>query len=77
MPQMTIDLDAATRQRLDDLARSQGQDAPALARRILLDYLDFQALPADSAEDWAAASVALAPEAMDPSDWNDSSHDAQ
>jgi hypothetical protein len=60
--------------RLHRLAVSQGQDEATLARRILLDYLDLQALPADLDDDWAEASIALAPEIMEQEDWGESTH---
>ncbi len=68
---LTVELDPAQEQRLDALARSQGEDRATLARRILLDYLDFQSLPNDTDEAWAEASVAMAPEFMDPEDWGE------
>jgi len=71
---ITIDLEPAQQQRLDSLAESQGEDARSLARRILLDYLDFQLLPSDTAADWAEASVALAPEVMGQDSWDETGH---
>lgn len=68
---ISIDLDPADQQRLDSLAQSQGQDGETLARRVLVDYLDFQSLPADSDADWADASVALAPEVMADDGWDE------
>jgi predicted transcriptional regulator len=73
---VTIELDSVAQERLDGLARLQGQDSSTLARRILLDYLDFQALPPDTAEDWAAASIALSPEVLEDSGWDDLTHDS-
>lgn len=69
---VTVDLDPAHERHLGELARSQGQDAALLARRILSDYLDFAALP-DSEDDqaWAEASVALTAEVLEPEDWSD------
>lgn len=63
---ISIELGRDEQARLDELARSRGQDGPALARSVLLDYLDFHALPRDSEEAWAEASAALAPEVMEP-----------
>ena len=71
---VAFNLDSDHQQRLDDLARSQGQDGAALARQVLMDYLDFQALPNDLEEAWAEASVAITPEFMDQEDW-DNRHD--
>ncbi len=59
---VAIELGPIDQDRLHRLAISQGQDEATLARRILLDHLDFQALPADLDDDWAEASIALAPE---------------
>lgn len=68
---ISIELDAAHQRRLYSLAQSQGQDGATLARRVLVDYLDFQALPADSDADWADASLALAPEVMSDDGWDE------
>lgn len=68
---LTVELDPNQQQQLDALAKSWGQDGPTLARRILLDYLDFQSLPNDEEEAWAEASVAMAPEMMEPEDWGE------
>lgn len=62
---VAINLDPVHQQRLDELARSQGQDVSTLARQVLIDYLDFQALPSDSEEAWAEASIAMTPEFTD------------
>ncbi len=73
---VTIDLDPARERYLGELARSQGEDAALLARRILSDYLDFAALP-DSEDDqaWAEASVKLALAAFEPEDWSEDVND--
>jgi predicted transcriptional regulator len=71
---VAFNLDPVHQQRLDELARSQGQDGAALARQVLMDYLDFQALPSDSDEAWAEASIAMTPEFMAPEDWGESDH---
>ncbi|MCI0358244.1 MAG: hypothetical protein L0211_07160 [Planctomycetaceae bacterium] len=68
---VAFNLDPIHQQRLDELARSQGQDGATLARQVLMDYLDFQALPNDSEEVWAEASVAMTPEFMDQEDWGE------
>jgi predicted transcriptional regulator len=69
---VSIQLDPVQQQRLDQLAKSQGQDSAALARRVILDYLDFQAITTDPEEAWAEASVALAPEVMGQENWSKS-----
>ena len=56
---VSIQLDPAHERRLGELARGQGQDAAELARRVLVDYLDFQGLPKDSDDAWAEASARL------------------
>lgn len=71
---LSIDLDPAHQERLDKLAESQGQNADALARRIVLDYLDFQTLPTDSDDAWAEASVALTPEFVERESWGENGH---
>ena len=63
-------LDPAHQQRLDEIAKSRGQDAAALARQALIDFLDFQALSGDSEEAWAEASVNLAAEFAQPENWD-------
>ena len=68
---VTIELDPARERHLDELARSQGEDAALLAQRILSDYLDFFALPETEDDDaWAEASVKMAAAAFDAEDWN-------
>ncbi|HEY2414434.1 MAG TPA: hypothetical protein VGI40_19470 [Pirellulaceae bacterium] len=71
---VAINLDQAHLDRLDLLAKSQGQQATDLARRIIVDFLDLESLPADTDEDWAEASVQLAPEVMGDDSWDDHSH---
>ncbi|MEX2172813.1 MAG: hypothetical protein WD872_00540 [Pirellulaceae bacterium] len=71
---VAFNLDPARQQRLDELANSQGQDGATLARQVVMDYLDFQALPNDSEEAWAEASVAMTPEFMDQEDWDEPNH---
>ena len=72
-----IDLDSTQQKRLDELAKAQGQDGAALARRIVLDHLDFEALPHDSDDARAEASIALVPEIMDQENWDDAEHGSQ
>lgn len=67
---ISIDLSPGEQQRLEQLARRQGQDGPDLARRIVLDYLGLEALTDDSEDRWAEASVALAPEIMGTETWD-------
>ena len=72
---VAIQLDSAQQQRLDELASLEGQDGAALARRVLVDYLDFHALPKDSDEAWAEASIAMTPEFMThDEDWDETDH---
>jgi hypothetical protein len=71
---VAIELGPIDQDRLHRLAASQGQDEATLARRILLDYLDLQALPTDSDADWAESSIALAPEIMDQDRWDENTH---
>ncbi len=71
---VVIELNPTQQQRLEELAKSQAQDAATFARRVLSDYLDFAALPAESDEVWAEASVALAPEVMGQESWGESDH---
>jgi len=74
---MSIQLDAVQQKRLNELARSQGQNGEAFACRILVDYLNFHALPSDSEDDWAKASVALTPEIMQHETWDELGHGSQ
>jgi predicted transcriptional regulator len=67
---VSVELDTVREQRLRDLAESRGQDAASLARSVLEDYLDLEALPADAEEAWAEASIALAGEVLDDETWN-------
>jgi predicted transcriptional regulator len=71
---VAFQLDSAHQRRLDELAQSTGQDGATLARQVLIDYLDFQALSGDTPEAWAEASVALAPEIMEQEDWGQGDH---
>ena len=73
---VSVDLDPDHESRLSELARAQGEDAAFLARRILMDYLDFEALP-EKEDDrvWATASVAMAAKFMEPEDWREDTDD--
>ena len=68
---VAIDLDQAHLERLDALAKSEGRQPSELARRIVLDFLDLESLPADSNADWAQASVELSPEILGDESWED------
>ena len=68
---LAVELDPSQQQRLNALAKLQGEDGPSLARRILLDYLDFQAVPQDTEGAWAEASVAMTPEFMEAENWDE------
>ena len=68
---VTIELDPARERHLDELARSQGEDAALVAQRILSDYLDFVSLPEKEDDDaWAEASVKMAATAFESEDWD-------
>jgi predicted transcriptional regulator len=67
---ITLDLDLANEQRLEELAKRQGRDVSQLVVHILEAYLDAQAWPRDSADDWAEASTALTVEVFDEEDWS-------
>jgi predicted transcriptional regulator len=68
---VTIQLDPKREERLRELAAADGQEIGDLARRVLEDYLDFQAWPQDDPADWAAASVALAPQVLREEKWDE------
>jgi len=68
---VSIQLDAVQQRRLNELAKSQGENGEAFAHRILVDYLDFHGLPSDSEDDWARVSVALTPEIMQQETWDE------
>ena len=72
---IAIELDLDHEKRLRELARAEGNDASNLARRILSDYLDFQALPDAPDDAWAEASVALAAEVLPAEKWDESEED--
>jgi len=74
---IAIDLEVADQERLDRLAKSLGSDSERLARQIVVDYLDFQALPNDSEEAWAEAAITLAPEIMDVESWDGVNHESK
>jgi hypothetical protein len=71
---VAINLDQAHLDQLDLLAKSQGQQATELARRIIVDFLDLESLPADTDADWAEASVQLTQEVMGEDSWDDNSN---
>jgi len=66
---VTIQLDPIKEQRLRELAASRGEALDQLAQRIIEEYLDTWTK--DTQEDWAEASVALAPEVMAEDAWED------
>jgi predicted transcriptional regulator len=68
---ISVNLDSTHQRQFDELAAAVGEDSGSLARRIIMDYLDFQALPFDSEEEWSAASTALASEVMAEENWDD------
>jgi len=68
---VAFNLEPGHQKRLEELARSQGQDSAAFARKVLTDFLDFQALSTDSEEAWAEASVTMTPEFMEEEDWGE------
>ena len=72
---ITIQLSPSVEERLRQLAAARGQDACQLAQRAIEEYLDFQGWPEDSAEDWAAASSALAPEILPEEKWTNEDFD--
>ena len=74
---IAIELDSKQQSQLNALAAAQGQDGVTLARRVLLEYLEFQALPADSDDTWANASVELTPEFMSDEKWDEPQHGPQ
>lgn len=67
---ITLALDQPNEQRLAELAKRQGRDVSQLVVHILEAYLDAQAWPRDSADDWAEASTALTVEVFDEEDWS-------
>jgi hypothetical protein len=67
---VAIELDQKHEKELDQLAKAGGQDMASLARQIVTDYLNFHALPNDSEEAWANASVALAAQVMEQDNWD-------
>ena len=73
---ITLQLDVTNEGRLAELAKRQGRDVSQLAAHIIEAYLDAQAWSHDSAEQWAAASTALATEIFGEEEWTegDSAH---
>jgi predicted transcriptional regulator len=68
---ITIELDPSVEERLRQLAAARGQGTAQLVQRIVEEYLDYQGWTPDSLEDWAAASLALAPEVLPMEGWSD------
>lgn len=68
---ISIQLNPSEEQRFAEIARDAGEDVSELARTILLNYLEFAMLSPDSEEEWAEASVALAPETFQREDWGE------
>jgi hypothetical protein len=66
---VTIQLENAQEERLRALAANEGHDAAELARRVIEDYLDFQAMSHDTPEQWAEASAAMTCEFLGPEEW--------
>jgi predicted transcriptional regulator len=66
---ITLELDIAHEQRLEDLARRRGRNVSQLVSHIIEIYLDAQSWVHDSAEQWAEASTALTPEIFAEEDW--------
>ncbi len=72
---ITIEFDPSVEERLKQLATARGQDPSQLAQRVIEEYLDLQGWAQDSAEDWAAASSALAAEVLPEEVWSDEDFD--
>ncbi|MEJ7592300.1 MAG: hypothetical protein WKF77_12185 [Planctomycetaceae bacterium] len=62
---VAIETDRKHEKRLSELAAASGLSPSAIARRIVEDFLDLKSLPEKTDDEWAQASVALAPEVMD------------
>ena len=71
MSMITLQIDLADQERLEELAKRQGCDVSQLASHIIEAYLDAQAWSRDSAEQWAEASTALAAEIFAEESWPD------
>lgn len=68
---ITLQLDLANQERLEELAKRQGRDVSQLAAHIIEAYLDAQSWSHDSADEWAEASTALAPEIFAEENWRE------
>jgi predicted transcriptional regulator len=68
---ITLQLGLTNERRLAELAKRQGRDVSELAAHIIEAYLDARAWSHDSAEQWAEASTALAPEIFGEEDWTE------
>jgi predicted transcriptional regulator len=66
---ITLQLDLSNEQRLEELAKRQGRNVSQVAAHIIEAYLDAQAWAHDTAEQWAAASTALAGEIFAEENW--------
>jgi predicted transcriptional regulator len=71
MSAITLQLDLANRQRLEQLAKRHGRDASQLATHIIEAYLDARDWSRDSAEQWAEASTTLAAEIFADEEWTE------
>lgn len=68
---ITIHLNSNQEKQLRRIAAHQGTDVPELVHEVLEDYLALQQWQKDSPEDWAQASLALAPEIMEKENWEE------
>ena len=68
---ITIQLPPEQERRLGELAAAQGENAAALAQRVVRDFIAFNDLPSDSADDWAEAAMKLAPEVFAAEEWSE------
>ncbi|MEX2172031.1 MAG: hypothetical protein WD851_22105 [Pirellulales bacterium] len=68
---VTLQLDLANEELLEELAKRHGQDVAQLATHIIQAYLDAQGWSHDSAEQWAVASEALTAEIFAEENWSD------
>lgn|GEM_PF-4902014 len=62
---VAIELHREHEKRLSELAAESGLAPSAIAGRIVEDFLDLQSVSEKTDDEWAQASVALAPEFMD------------
>jgi predicted transcriptional regulator len=65
---VAIQLDRDRQEQLERMASADGRDVAEVARQILEDYLDLNALKELSSQDWAEGCVALSGEVFDPDD---------